>query len=143
MSSSDKPEPILRASLDGEEFARVYDDQVPCESNAVLRWSRLDPTLTIADAQGGIYVYDFASIAKEGDVAAMSLRVGPGFVVQTDCLIGKGTGPTVDDFTSGRVLGVRLQPFFLPGSEFDASSLRGRGLFKRGLRCTARAACCG
>jgi hypothetical protein len=133
MPASDNPEPILRASLDDGEFARVYEDQVPSESTAMLRWSRPDPTLTIADALGGARVYDLASIAKEGDVAAISLRVGLGLVVQTDCLIGNAVEPTADDFTSGRVLGVRFQPFFLPGSEFDSSSLRGRGLFKRGL----------
>ena len=111
----------------------MHDDQVPSESTAMLRWSRPDPTLTMADAQGGVRVYDFTSIAKEGDVAALSIRVGPGLVVQTDCLIGNAAEPTAADFMSGRVLGVRFQPFFLPGAEFDSSSLRGRGLFKRGL----------
>ena len=75
------------------------------------------PTLTIADAQGGVRVYDFASIAKEGDVAAISLRVGPGLVVQTDCLIGNAAEPTAAEL---------LRVAACWASDFNPSSCRAR-----------------
>jgi hypothetical protein len=133
MAMNPDPTAALRVAFDGRDIAVAHVDQLPVELQPNISWSGRPGLLTMIDGRGGSTAFDFDVVpAEEASCAALSIRISESGVVQADCLLGKDTLPTVDDFRAG-ALGLRLQPFFLPDIGTEGPDLRGRGLFDRGL----------
>lgn len=110
--------------LNGEQAAEVIPATVPCELTP-SRWVEAGTTVTFETGSETLT----HSLGELVGWAHFSLRVHANLTCQADCWITASEVYNPGD----RGEGVRFQPFHLPGSESDPDSLRGRGLFERGL----------
>lgn len=120
---------LLRVLLNGEEIIRVNDGDVPCEVTP----SRLVAANTVVEFLDSSSRRHAHGLGELSGWAHFSVRVHRSFACQADCAVTADEVYDPKDLLEGRGRGVRLQPFYLPGSTADASSLRGQGLFRRGL----------
>jgi len=125
---------LLRVVLNDAEVCTVSRDEVPVERRAVAELRAPASVLHFVASDGTRRSYDLRSAYEEGDrFLHLSVRVGPGYTVQADALLGTDAGDPREAFEAGKSRGVRLQPFFLPERSDGAVDLAGRGLFARGL----------
>lgn len=125
---------LLSVKIDGVEVCTVEDSDLPCE---------LKPS---AKVQAGSVVAFFASdgtahrhaLGESRGWAHFSIRVHANKGCQADCAIADSPQFDPGDFARGAATGIRFQPFFLPGSSISPSSLKGNGLFARGLHFTGQ-----
>jgi hypothetical protein len=125
---------ILRAFFEGRELARINRQSVPVEELPVGIISTRQPALMLKDSRNTEWLYDLSSsLRDEPRYVHFSIRVGPTFAVQADCILGDSGQTPADAFANGSANGIRFQPFYLPESAGDPAELIGRGLFFRGF----------
>lgn len=115
--------------LNGSEIAQVNAADVPCE---LTPSRRIEPNASVEfeDISGRLHVHSLGDLSGW---AHFSLRVHAGLTCQADCAVTVSEKFDSRQLMNGEALGVRFQPFFLPGSTGDADKLRGQGLFARGM----------
>lgn len=125
---------ILRAFFEGRELARIERQSVPVEKQVVGVISTPHPTLSLKDSRNTEWLYDLSSCLRD-EVRCLhfSIRVGPTFGAEADCLLWGSEQLPADAFARGDANGIRFQPFYLPECPGDPAELVGRGLFFRGL----------
>lgn len=129
-----EPPGLLQVSVDGVTLCTVTNESLPCELKPAAAIRAGSEVLFLA-ADGIEHRHTF------GDAqgwAHFSVRVHSNFACQPDCLITNSPQFDADAFSRGDALGIRFQPFFLPGSSITNSDLRGKGLFARGLHFSGR-----
>jgi hypothetical protein len=91
--------------------------------------------LRFVDSTGIARSFDLSSVFAEGGrFLHLSIRVGPNFTVESDCIVTKNEDQNPEDaYQSGATIGIRFQPFMLPEFTEDSSVLVGKGLFFRGF----------
>jgi hypothetical protein len=125
---------ILQAFFEGRELARINRQSVPIEELPVGIMSTRQPALILKDSRNTEWLYDLSSCLQDGArYLHFSIRVGPTFAVQGDCLLWDSEQMPADAFAKGSAKGIRFQPFYLPESPVDPAELVGRGLFFRGF----------
>ncbi len=88
----------------------------------------------LVDANDYEYTYDLSSVWNDGGRwLHFSIWVTEHLTVQSDCLISAVPGASVEEFESGKLTGIRFQPFYLPESGADPEKLVGKGLIFRGF----------
>ncbi|APP76211.1 hypothetical protein [Xanthomonas vesicatoria] len=123
------PAPLLSAQLNGREFCRIAQDQLPCEVTPKMRVSE-HSVLRFVDASGQSQTHALGTLSGWFH---FSIRVHPNLGCQADCVISAEEHMEPGAFEAGTVVGVRFQPFFLPGASIQNAALHGKGLFARGL----------
>ena len=125
---------ILRAFFEGRELARINRLSVPIEELALGIISTRQPALMLKDSRNTEWLYDLSSsLQDEARYVHFSIRVGPTFAVQADCVLSASEQTPAEAFASGIAKGIRFQPLYLPESAGDPAELVGRGLFFRGF----------
>jgi hypothetical protein len=126
---------VLRVLLDAEEICSFTSSGLPKEQRPVTELRDEQQSLHFIDSAGSDRSFDVSSIFSEGGrFLHLSIRVGPTFAVESDCIVTKSADENPQDaFQSGTAPGVRFQPFMLPEFTDDTSILLGKGLFFRGL----------
>lgn len=119
---------LLRVEVDGRAACTVGVDDIPCEKLVTVD---VGPS-TIVE-----FIEPDRSHRHRVDGSAgwlhLSVRVHANRACQADCAISSRREFDPQDLRSGDASGVRFQPFLLSGSSVSKDSLRGRGLFARGL----------
>lgn len=128
-------EAVLRVLLDTQELCSFTSSEPPAEKKPVAELRGGRHLLHFVDSAGKARSFDLSSVFAEGGrFLHMSVRVGPTFAVQADCIATAGEGENAQEtYRSGTTVGVRFQPFMLPEFVGDTSGLVGKGLFYRGL----------
>lgn len=125
---------LLTATFEESQIASVSREDVPAEVTPAVSIHSSSPKLRLRDSAATDREYDLASVLSDGArYLFFSLRVGPTFAVEGDCLLSQSPELPLQAFQKGEALGIRLQPFYLPECEGDAAELIGRGLFFRGF----------
>jgi hypothetical protein len=126
---------ILRVLLDTEEICSFTSSGLPKEQQPIAELKGEQQLLHFIDSTGNVRSFDLSSIFSEGGrYLHMSIRVGPTFAVESDCIITRNEDENPHAaYQSGATVGIRFQPFILPEFKEDASELVGKGLFSRGL----------
>lgn len=126
---------VLRVLLDTEEICSFTSSALPTEQKPVVKLKGEQQLLHFVDSAGNARSFDLSSVFSEGGrFLHMSIRVGPTFAVQADCIVTRNEDENPEDtFQSGASAGIRFQPFMLPQFTEDTSLLLGKGLFFRGL----------
>lgn len=125
----DSSDILLVMRLNGDEIDQVSADAIPCE----LTSSRQITPGAIVEFEASNGARHTHSLGELSGWAHFSLRVHAGLACQADCAVTATETYDPQDLMSEKGLGIRFQPFFLPGSKGDPEELRGRGLFRRGL----------
>ena len=126
---------VLRVLLDEKEIGSFTSSELPKEQQPVVELKGEKQLLHFIDSIGNARSFDLSSIFSEGGrFLHMSIRVGPTFAVQSDCIVTKSKEENPQDaYQSGATVGIRFQPFMLPEFGNHSSELVGKGLFFRGL----------
>lgn len=131
---TDSPAPLLSVCVDGVEICVIGNDQAPCE---------VSPSVPVHPGSVVAFVASDGSehthaLAPRGGWAHFSIRVHGNMGCQADCVISDS--PQFDPDAVARVgaLGIRFQPFFIPGSNMSNAGFKGKGLFARGLHFNGR-----
>lgn len=126
---------VLRVLLDTEEICSFASSELPQEQQPVVELKGEQQLLHFIDSTGDARSFDLSSVFSEGGrFLHMSIRVGPTFAVEPDCIVTKSEDENPHAaFEGGTSAGIRFQPFMLPEFPEDASILLGKGLFFRGL----------
>lgn len=112
----------------------VEKTEIPCERRATIALVPPELCLEFVNSCGQITSFDISSVLNDRvAMLFMSVRIGPSFAVQPDCLLSKDSQDPSEAFRKGEALGLRMQPFFLPETTAHPEELIGRGLFFRGF----------
>lgn len=126
--------PILRATFGNSELCRIAKPDVPCEVTPCCEVQAKSPVLVLTDSSAAEHAYDLSSVLSEGARwLHFSIRVGPTYGVQADCLLADSEVLPAEGFARGETKGIRFQPLYLPECESSSQELVGRGLFFRGF----------
>lgn len=130
-----RDETVLRVLLDTQELCSFTSSELPAEKQPIAELKGGQHLLHFVDSAGNACSFDLSSVFAEGGrFLHMSVRVGPTFAVQSDCIVTASEDENPEEaFRSGAAIGVRFQPFMLPEFTGDTSELVGKGLFYRGL----------
>ncbi|CAM0999686.1 hypothetical protein EJMOOK_13575 [Rhodanobacter sp. Root179] len=129
-----EPPALLKVFVDGAPLCIVTSDSLPCEL-APAAAVRPDSEVLFLAADGTEHKH---SLGGAQGWAHFSVRVHRNLACQSDCVVTNSPQFDADAFSRGEALGVRFQPFFLPGGNVTNSELRGKGLFARGLHFNGR-----
>lgn len=125
---------VLSVLLDAQELCSFSSSERPAEKHPVAELKTGHHLLHFVDSNGDARSFDLSSVFAEGGrFLHMSVRVGPTFAVQSDCVVTRGGDENPEEAFERGAIGVRFQPFMLPEFKGDAGDLKGRGLFFRGL----------
>ena len=135
-----RDETVLRVLLDTQELCSFKSSEPPTERQPVAELKGRQHLLHFVDSAANARSFDLSSVFAEGGrFLHMSVRVGPTFAVQSDCILtGSEDENPQTAYQSGATLGVRFQPFMLPEFTGDTSETVGKGLFFRGLHFSGR-----
>lgn len=130
-----RDEIVLRVLLDMQELCSFNSSELPTEKQPVAELKSRHHLIHFVDSDGNARSFDLSSVFAEGGrFLHMSVRVGPTFAVQSDCIVtGSEDENPQTAYQSGTTIGVRFQPFMLPEYTGDTSEIVGKGLFFRGL----------
>jgi hypothetical protein len=125
---------VLRVLLDTQELCSFTFSELPVEKKPLAELNSGQHSLHFADSAGNVRSFDLSSVFAEGGRCLhMSVRVGPTFAVQADCVATERRDENSREAFLRGATGVRFQPFMLPEFKGDTSDMAGRGLFFRGL----------
>ena len=132
-------ETVLSVLLDAEELCSFGSGEVPAEKHPVAELKAGQHLLHFVDSAGDARSFDLSSVFAEGGrFLHMSVRVGPTFAVQSDCVVTRSKDENPAEAFERGAIGVRFQPFMLPEFKGDAGDPTGKGLFLRGLHFPGR-----
>lgn len=120
---------VLRVLLNDAELCRITSNELPVEKTLSNQVSR-ETAFVLEDSRGKRFVHD---LAHEESWIHFSIRVHQHLACQADCLVSDSQQVSNEDFRVGKARGIRFSPIYLPGCKADATDLKGRGLFYRGL----------
>lgn len=124
-----KPAALLSVFLDGVKVCEIHGDELPCERTPS---AEVHPgsVATFVDSNGTRHEHGLGQVHGW---AHLSVRVHANRACQADCVVSRSPQFDVTAAASGDAVGIRFQPFFLPGSNVPSAELTGKGLFARGL----------
>jgi hypothetical protein len=120
---------MLTIRVDGVHVGTVTAEQVPCE---LAPSAEVQPgsVVSFTAADGTEHSH---ALGEASGWAHFSVRVHTNRACQADCVVTNSQQFDPEAFGRGDALGIRFQPFFLPGGAASNSELKGKGLFARGL----------
>lgn len=124
-----KPEKLLSVRLDGVEICSIAVEELPCERTPSINVAP-GSVVSFLAADGTEHTHE---LGQANGWAHFSIRVHQNRACQADCVVSDSVQFDPTAFARGDALGVRFQPFFLPGSATSNAEFKGRGLFARGL----------
>jgi hypothetical protein len=120
---------LLAVHVDGQQLATVTAAHLPCELTPSAK-VRPGSVVSFSAADGTAHVHTLGEVTGW---AHFSVRVHANRACQADCVVSDSEQFDPEAFSRGDAVGIRFQPFFLPGAAVSNSELRGKGLFARGL----------
>lgn len=124
-----KADTLLSVRVDGVERCSIAVEEIPCERAVSIKVTP-GSIVSFVAADGTEHNHDLGQV---NGWAHFSIRVHKNRACQSDCVVSNSAQFDPAAFARGDAVGIRLQPFFLPGSTASNSELKGRGLFARGL----------
>ena len=121
---------MLKISLDNELVGSVSYSGVPVDIDRAMPVKGGRCILKFDDSGEQQFVHEFDT---PGGFVHLSVRISAAGACQTDCLLSDELECPPAAFVNGEVQGIRFQPFFLAGTEFNEDDLSGQGLMHRGL----------
>src|SRR5258708_27525520 len=86
----ERPGTILRVLIDADELCSITTPELPIEKQSVAELKSGHEHLRFLDSAGKARSFDLASVfAEDGRFLHLSVRVGPTFAVQPDCIVTK------------------------------------------------------
>ena len=129
-----KPPALLKVLVDGGSLCTVTSDGLPCELTPAAA-VRPGSEVSFLAADGTEHRH---ALGEVKGWAHFSVRVHGNRACQADCVVTNSPNFDATAFNRGEAVGIRFQPFFLPGSTVTNSELKGKGLFARGLHFSGR-----
>ena len=120
---------LLTVHVDGLKIGAVTAQQLPCELTPSAKVSP-GSIVSFTAADGAEHVH---TLGEATGWAHFSVRVHANRACQADCVVSDSQRFDPGAFSRGEAVGIRFQPFFLPGAAVSNSELSGKGLFARGL----------
>lgn len=120
---------LLAVRVDDLEVGAIRAGQLPCELTPSVRVHPGSIVRFIA-GDGTEHVH---ALGEASGWAHFSVRVHASRACQADCIVSGSPRFDPEAFNRGEAVGIRFQPFFLPGSAMSNAELKGKGLFARGL----------
>lgn len=121
--------PLLTVLVNGKEVCSINKEDLPFEKNPSVNCN-IGSYIKFVDSGGHKIAH---LLGNNSGRVHFSVRVYPNLACQTDCVITDSNKYDENAFKHGKAIGIRMQPFFLSGSNADTRNFIGRGLFARGL----------